>query len=406
MRRINVGHIEIGPQEKKAVIDVLDSGRISEGAKTREFEEKWAKYIGTKYCVATSSGTAALITALTSLKYIYALEKRPKVITSPLTYISDANAIKLSGFEPVFVDIDPDSYCITPEAIEKHLRKAKDKNKYSIILAVDLMGYPARMAEIKIIAKKYNLLVIDDAAEAHGSVEKGKKCGSQADAGIFSFYIAHNLSAGEMGAITTNDLKVYQMAKKVKANGRYCKCNACLRYQDKCPGLHHNKDKDDFDPRFLHDVIGYNFKVMEFQTAIACVQISKVDKIIKQRQNNVRQLNEGLRGFSGILQLPLFDENVSYLAYPLVVKKPEIILRKELRAALEKKGIETRPIFGCIPTQQPAYAYLKKHYQNILPNADFIGRNGFYIACHQYLEKNDINYIIDSFHNILENNNG
>ena len=406
MKKINVGNIEIGEREKKAVLKVLDSGRISEGVKTREFEKKWADYIGSKYCVATSSGTAALITVLTALKYLHGLEGRPKVITSPLTYISDANALTLTGFKPVFVDVDPVTFCITPENIKKLLSKAKDKSKYSMILAVDLMGYPARLDEIKKIAKEYNLLVVDDAAEAHGSVYKGKKCGSSADAGVFSFYIAHNLSAGEMGAVTTDDYKLYHLCKKVKTNGRYCKCDVCLRHQEKCPAMQDYSQDGDLDPRFLHDIVGYNFKVTEFQPAIACVQIMNIDKIIRKRQDNLKFLNRGLKKLSGVLQLPLFNKDVSYLAYPIVIKRPNIISRRELRIKLEKNGIETRPIFGCIPTQQPAYCHLKEEYKNILPNADYIGANGLYIGCHQYLKRGDLDYIISVFNKIIKEHNG
>ncbi|MDD5476679.1 MAG: DegT/DnrJ/EryC1/StrS family aminotransferase [Candidatus Omnitrophica bacterium] len=405
MKKINVGNIEIGERERRAVIKVLDSGRISEGEKTREFEKRWADYIGSKYCVATSSGTAALITVLTALKYLHALEGRPKVITSPLTYISDANALTLTGFKPIFVDVDPVTFCITPENIRNYLRKAKDKSEYSMILAVDLMGYPARLDEIKKIAQEYNLLVIDDAAEAHGSVYRGKKCGSNADAGVFSFYIAHNLSAGEMGAITTDNYELYHFCKKVKTNGRYCKCDICLRHQEKCPSLRGYSGEGDFDPRFLHDIVGYNFKITEFQSAIACVQIEDVNKIIKKRQDNLSYLNQGLKELSGILQLPLFSKNVSYLAYPVVIKKPEVISRRELRIKLEKNGIETRPIFGCIPTQQPAYSHLKEEYASVLPNADYIGANGFYIGCHQYFKRRDLDYIISTFKKIIKERN-
>lgn len=401
-RKISVGWLEIGKKEKDAVNEVLDSGRISEGQKTYEFERKWAEFIGVKYCVATSSGTAALITSLTALKYIDKLEKRPKVITTPLTYISNANAAVLSGFEPVFVDIDPNTFCITPENIEETLEKADDVNQYSVILPVDLMGYPVELDKIKKIAHKYGLIIIEDAAEAHGTTYKGKTCGSDADAGVFSFYIAHNIQAGEMGAITTNNYDIYRLSKKIKTNGRFCECNICTRSKGFCPSLQSYKGEDDFDPRFLHDVIGYNFKTMEFQPAIGIVQLENIEKIIKKRQQNVKYLNDGLDEFSHLLQLPLYHEEVSYLAYPIVIKKPELISRKRLRIDLEKRGIETRPLFGCIPTQQPAYSYLKEQYEGRLPNAEYIGMNGFYTGCHQYLTDDDLDYVIENFKDILK----
>ena len=227
MERIKVGDFKIGLEEKKAIDEVLNSRRISEGEKTKKFEEEWAKFIGTKYCVATSSGAGALITVLTALKYLYKLENRPKVITSPLTYIADVSALSVTGFEPIFVDINPETFCITPENIERHLSSITDPEDYSMILPVDLMGYSAELNKIKEIAKKYNLLVLEDAAEAHGTVYNGEKCGSNANAGIFSFYIAHNIQAGEMGAITTNSYDIYRLSKKIKAQGRACECLVC-----------------------------------------------------------------------------------------------------------------------------------------------------------------------------------
>jgi len=402
IRQIPVGWLEIGEKEKNVINEILESGRISEGKKTYEFEKKWSEFIGAKYCVATSSGTAALITGLTALKYHYKLENRPKVITSPLTYISDANAIVLSGFEPIFVDIDPNTFNITPEGIEKCLKNSNDISKFSIVLPVDLMGYPVKLDQVKQIAQKYNLHVLDDAAEAHGTTYKGKKCGSDADIGVFSFYIAHNIQAGEMGAVTTNNYDLYLLSKKIKTNGRFCECETCTRDKGFCPSLNSYKGEDDFDPRFFHDIIGYNFKTMEFQAAIGIVQLEKIEEIISKRLEIVKYLNEHLEEFSHFLQLPLFQEEVSYLAYPIVIKKPEFISRRKLRTELEIRGIETRPLFGCIPTQQPAYSYLKEKYSGKLPNAEYIGANGFYIGCHQYLTKEDLDYIINSFKDILK----
>lgn len=400
--KIRVGDFQLGNEEKRAINGVLDSGRFSEGPRVREFEEKWANYIGTKYCVITSSGAGALITVLTALKCLYKLENRPKVITSPLTYIADASALSLTGFEPVFVDINPETFCIIPENIERHLSTVTDPENYSIILPVDLMGYSVELDKIKQIAEKHNLLVLEDAAEAHGTVYNGRKCGSDADAGVFSFYMAHNIQAGEMGAITTDNYEIYRLARKIKAQGRACECLICTRDKGICPLIQNYKGDDDFDPRFTHELIGYNFKVMEYQPALALVQLEKIDWIINKRQENVKYLNNGLKEYSDLFQLPLYSAKVSYLAYPIIIKKPEVISRKKLRFELEKRGIETRPLFGCIPIQQPAYSYLRKNYEGKLSNAEYVGKNGFYIGCHQYLNRDDLDYIIRTFKTILE----
>jgi CDP-6-deoxy-D-xylo-4-hexulose-3-dehydrase len=404
MIKIPVGDFKIGEEEKKAIIDVLDSGKISEGKRVKEFEIEWAKFVGTKYAICLSSGTAALIAGLTALKYRKDLNIKPnsKVITTPLTYIATSNAISLSGFEPVYVDINKETFGITPEAIKELLEKADDPSEYSIILPVHLMGYPCDMKAINKIAKEYGLITFEDSAQAHGTTYEGKKTGSLSLLSDFSFYIAHNIQAGEMGAITTDDLEIIKLVRKIKSNGRMCDCSVCVRGEGKCPKLFSYKGEDDFDPRFTHDMIGYNFKVMEFQAALGLTQLKKADWIIEKRRENVKYLNKGLEKFSDILQLPKYDENISYLAYPIVIKKPEKISRKKLRQELEQKGIETRPLFGCIPTQQPAYYHLREKYNGKLPNAEYVGLNGFYIGCHQYLKKEDLDFIIKEFENILQ----
>jgi len=409
LRRIHVGDFKLGEDEKKAITEVVESGRISEGTKVRDFEREWAKFVGTGYAICVNSGTSALIAGLTALRY-YAHQSQElkirnenpkKIITTPITYIATSNAIVLSGYEPVYVDVDIETFCITPDSIRSYLEKVEDPTTYFAIVPVHLMGFPCDMDEINKIAKSYGLYVIEDAAQAHGTIYKGKRTGSLSILSIFSFYIAHNIQAGEMGAVNTNEKEIWRLVGKLKANGRLCDCYICKRSEGKCPKMLSYMGDDDFDPRFTHDMVGYNFKTMEFQAALALAQLQRVEWIIQKRRENVRYLNEGLDGFSDILQLPKYDNNISYLAYPVIIKNPSKISRKKLRHELEKNGIETRPLFGCIPTQQPAYAHLYKTYKGKLPNAEYIGSNGFYIGCHQYLNDDDLAYVIKIFKDIL-----
>jgi len=404
MKVIHVGDFILGDHEKSAINEVLDSGRLSEGKKVREFEIAFAKFIGTKYAIAVSSGTSALIAGLTALLYSPEPRVKPgtKVITSPVTYIATTNAIVKTGLTPIYVDIDKKYFGITPENIKEHLETVDDTEQYSLVLPVHLMGYPCDMDEINKIAKKYGLQTFEDSAQAHGTIYKGKKTGSLSLLSDFSFYIAHNIQAGELGAVTTDDYDIVRLIKKIKANGRMCDCAICTRTTTGCPRIKNYKGDDDFDPRFTHDMIGYNFKTMEFQAALGLSQLEKADWITRRRQENVKYLNEELEKYSDIFQLPEYFDTVSYLAYPIVINKPEKISRKKLRTALEKMDVETRPLFGCIPTQQPAYNYLKNQYEGKLPNAEYIGLNAFYIGCHQYLERSDLDQIIQTFDIIMK----
>ena len=404
MRRVFVGDFRIDQEERRAIEEVLDIGRLSEGQKTQEFEKLFGRYIGTKYCIATNSGTSALIAGLTALKYHSKtnVKKKSKVITTPLSYVATSNAISLCGLEPIFVDIDRFTFGITPENIERCLKRHKNTKNFSIILPVHLFGFPCDMDAINSIAQKYGLIVVEDSAQAHGSVYKGRKTGTYSLFSIYSFYIAHNIQAGEMGSVNTDDIELMRLVKKIKANGRLCDCSICTRNRGICPRMQEsNSSTDDSDPRFTHDIIGYNFKIMETQAALAISQVKKADSIFNKRLQNVHYLNRYLEKYADIIQIPPFSRDVSYLAYPIVIKDPAVIRRKRLRFELEKRGIENRPLFGCIPTQQPAYNYLKPLYQGKLPNAEYIGQNGFYIGCHQYLEKDDLDYIVSVFDELL-----
>lgn len=395
---IKIGDYRISEDERKLVNEVLDSHRISEGQKVKLFETKWAEFIGKKYAMLFNSGTSALIAGLTALLYNknFNVKEGNKVITTPVTYIATSSAILKSNLKPVYVDIDKKTFNITPENIKSHLEEIDDVKNYSLILPVHLMGYACDMDKINKIAKDNGLLVFEDSSQAHGTLYNGEKVGSLSLLSSFSFYIAHNIQAGEMGAITTDDLDIIKLLKKIKANGRMCDCPVCMRAQGKCP----HKLKS-YDPRFTHDIIGYNFKITEFQAALALAQLEKVDWIIKKRQDNLKILNEGLEKYSDLLELPIYSNKISYLAYPLVIKKPDKISREKLTSELEKNGIETRPLFGCIPTQQPAYSMFREKYKNKLPNAEYVGLNAFYIGCHQYLSQDDLDYITKTFSLVL-----
>jgi len=141
---------------------------------------------------------------------------------------------------------------------------------------------------------------------------------------------------------------------------------------------------------------------MEFPAALGIFQVKKADWIFKERQKNVKYLNQGLKELEDLFYLPVFNKDISYLAYHLIIKEDANIKRKYVREELEKRGVENRPLFGCIPTQQPCYEYLKNTYINKLPVANYVGKNAFYIGCHQYLKKDDLDYIINVFLDIYK----
>jgi perosamine synthetase len=366
--QIRIGDYQTTPEDEEIVLKVLRSNRLSEGKYVSEFEEKWADFCGTKYSVLTNSGTSALICSLEVLKNF---TTKRTVLTTPVTFIATVNAIVLSGYEPVFSDVNRETFCIEPCVGQ------------DIFMPVHLYGYPVDMDNFN-----YKFM-IEDAAEAHGTLYKGCRAGSLGLMGCFSFYIAHNIQVGDMGAVTTNSKEVYKELKKVKAHGRMCECPVCNRLQGKCP----HKDKG-FDPRFTHTRIAYNFKTTEIQAALGLNQLKKADEILQKRQENVKYLNEGLAGIPE-LQLPKHDPTVSYLAYPVIIKEPGIN-RDAFLNRLTNAGVENRPFFSCIPLQQPAYAYMAEKWEGKLPNAEWLGSRGWHIGCHQYLTKEELDKMIEA----------
>ena len=256
------------------------------------------------------------------------------------------------------------------------------------------MGQPCKIDKIRDFAEENCLLLFEDACQAHGTKYKGKMDGSFGDLSCFSFYVAHNIQAGELGCVCTDNEETYKLVKSLKANGRVCTCKTCTRHKGTCPNVNMR-----FDPRFTSNHVGFNFKTTDFCTALARVQLRKADENLKKRYENVRYLNEGLQDLG--LQLPKLSKDISYLEYCMVPETEE--QSKMLRLGLEKAGIETRPLYGCIPLHQPSYSHLKKQYEGKLPVAEEIGLKTFYTGCHQYLKQKDLDRIIKTIKRLMKN---
>jgi len=248
----------IGEEEKKAVIAVLESGRLAQGPRVQEFEEKFAALCGVKHGVATSSGTTALLTAL----LVHGIGPGDEVITTPFTFIASANSIRFTGARPVFVDIDESSYNIDPALIEEKITP-----RTKAILPVHLYGNPCDTERIMEVADRHELVVIEDACQAHGASIKGRKVGSYGT-GCFSFYPTKNMTTAEGGMITTDDEEVAQRARLMR---------------------HHGQSQ-----LYYHEAPGYNFRMTELQAALGLVQLEKLPEWTRKRIENAAYLTERL----------------------------------------------------------------------------------------------------------------
>ena len=249
--KVSIASPVIEEEEINAVIDVMKSGMIAQGPKVIEFEEEFAKYVGAKYGIATNSGTSALHVALLAA----GIGEGDEVITTPFTFAATGNSILYTGARPVFVDIDPETFTIDPAKIEEAIT---DKTK--AIMPVQLYGQAADMEPIMKIAKEHDLIVIEDAAQAHGAEYNGEKVGNLGDMACFSFYPTKNMTTSEGGMITTNSEEFAENAKVFRAHGSATK--------------------------YHHDVLGYNFRMTDIAAAIGLEQLKKIDSFNAKRIEN------------------------------------------------------------------------------------------------------------------------
>ena len=314
MKFIPISQPSIGAKEIDCVTDAVTSGWVSSLGKYIDmFEEKFALYCGTKYAVATSNGTTALHLALVAL----GVTAEDEVIIPDLTFVATGSAVRYIGAKVITVDIDEDTLCISPEAIEKTITP-----KTKAIIPVHLYGHPANMEEINKIAKEYNLFVIEDAAEAHGAEVNGKKVGSLSNAGVFSFYGNKIITSGEGGMITTDDEEVY---KKM----RYLRDHAM------------SKEK-----RYWHTEVGFNYRMTNLQAALGVAQFERIDELLAKKKEIFEWYRDGLKDVKGIRlnHQASWAKNVYWMVC-LELDGYRESQRDEFIQKLKVKNIDSRPYF-------------------------------------------------------------
>lgn len=356
--------------EKKYLAKCIDTGWISsEGPFVKEFEEKFSSFIGKKYGLAVSSGTAALEVAMGAIK----LKPGDEVIMPSFTIISCALAVVNYGGVPVFVDSEPETWNIDVSKIE-----AKITKKTKAIMPVHIYGHACDMELILKLAEKYKLLVIEDAAEVHGGEYKGKKCGSFSDISCFSFYANKILNCGEGGMVLTDDQKYAERARALR-------------------NLAHSKKK-----RFYHQEVARNYRLTNLQAAIGVTQLKNIKKLIKIKRENAQKYTERLKDIKG-LQLPTekdWAKNV-YWMYSIVLDEKTGFTAETFAKKLAKKGIATRPFFYPLHLQ-PVWKNLKlKIKKGNYPVAERLAKQGLYLPSGLALTEKQIEKVCKAVKNLL-----
>ena len=365
--------IDFDEREKRAVSDVLDSKWLSMGEKTREFEERFSLYTGTPFALATTNCTTALHMALISLE----IGKGDEVIVPSLTFVATSNAILYTGAKPVFADIvSLKNPLMDPEDIERKITK-----RTKAIMVMHYAGYPCDMKKIQSLAKRNGLYIIEDAAHAVGSYHGDTMCGTVGDVGCFSFFANKNLPVGEGGMLVTRHQKIYDRASKLRSHGM-----TSLTW-DRARGHSYSYDVVD---------LGYNYRTTEVSSALGIVQLGKLRKNNKRRDNifagYLRRLShcgDLVIPFSGLVEQGRYARHL----FPIVLDKR--IDRLSFMSRLKKQGIQTSIHYPPVHT----FSYYRKSLQKFqalnLHNTEEYGNRVVTLPMHPLLKRDDIREICD-----------
>lgn len=350
---------------KEAIQNVekaLESGWLSSsGPFVAEFEDTFAHYIGSKHAITVSSGTAALHLSLLA----YNIGPDDEVIVPAFSMGAVWMSVLQTGAKPIFVDCEPETFNINPGKIEEKITK-----KTKVIIVVHTYGHPADMDTITPIARKHALTIIEDAAEAHGSKYKGKQCGSLSDIAAFSFYANKLITTGEGGMVVTNNEKIAEKVRKLK-------------------DLSHSPEK-----RFIHDGIGFNYRMTNLQSAVGLGELSHVEEYFEKKRTVAAKYSKALSKIPGI-QVPIEKSwaKSNFWMYTILVDKEKFGMDKdELRTTLSSRGIDTRDFFYP-PHAHPALKDVVEKNESF-PVAERIAQEGLYLPSGLALTDKQVEYVI------------
>jgi perosamine synthetase len=359
----------VGESEIKYVMECLRTGWISsEGRFIHEFEDRWAAYCGMAHGVAVSNGTVALEIAMACLD----LQPGDEVILPTFTIISCAQAVTMNGLKPVLVDSDPRTWCMDVNQVE-----AKITPRTRAIMPVHIYGHPVDMDPLINLAQKYNLVIIEDAAEVHGAEYKGRKCGGLGDLGCFSFYANKIITTGEGGMILTGDALQAERLRDLR--------NLCFK-----------KER-----RFYHTELGHNYRLTNLQAAIGLAQLERIEESVTKKRWMGAAYTERLKEIRA-LQLPIEEpwaKNV-YWMYGIVLDEVTGMNAVEFARRLAELGVMTRPFFLGMH-EQPVLQQMGLFHGERYPVAEHIARQGLYLPSGMTLTEAQVDQVCETVVRIL-----
>lgn len=368
----------------KAALEVLSSAKYIMGENVIEFEKEFANYVGVKHAISVGNGTDALVLALKAM----GIKSGDEVITTPFTFFATAEAISAVGAVPVFVDVDKETFNIDVTKIEE-----KITNKTKAIIPVHIFGQAADMDEINKIAKKHNLLVLEDACQAIGGKYKGKNIGALADAACFSFFPTKNLGcAGDGGMIVTDNDDIAIIARALRTHGSgengqkaYNLLNNITEEVKTAEGA----DDTVYNPlKYYNYLIGYNTRLDAIQAALLRIKLKEIDKWNAKRREIVKIYNDALQNSDYVT--PFCREDVEHVYHMYILQSEK---REEVIAKLKKAGVATGVYY-------PIPLHLQKVYKDLgykegdMPVAEYLSHRTFAIPVYPELTKEQVEYIL------------
>ncbi|WP_122088972.1 DegT/DnrJ/EryC1/StrS family aminotransferase [Halalkalicoccus subterraneus] len=352
---IPIANPDIGEGEQEAVADVLDSGYIASGDVVTDFEEEFAAFCEADRGVATANGTAALHATCEALDV-----RGQAVVTTPFSFVATANSIRLAGGEPVFADIDPETYNLDPDAAEAILRERED---VAAIMPVHLYGLPAAMDRFVELGEEYDVAVIEDAAQAHGATVDGRPVGSIGDVACFSFYPTKNMTTGEGGMVTTDDPEIEAGVRQFINHGR------------------------DGSAQYAHTSVGHNLRLTNIAAGIGRVQLDRLEEFTEARQDNARRLTDGLSD-TGV-ETPVVPDDRTHVYHQYTVRTED---RDGLKEALERADVGSKVYYPTCIHELAAY----DGYSADVPNASRACDEVLSLPVHPHVSADDIDRIVDA----------
>lgn len=357
VNRIRIAQPGLSDLEKDAVMAVLESGQLAQGPVVADFETRFAEFCGVKHAVAVSSGTAGLHLALLA----HGIGPGDEVITAPFTFIASANAILYVGAKPVFADVEDQTFCIDPAAVEAAITP-----RTRAILPIHLYGHPAPMPELEAIARRHGLLIVEDAAQAHGAAINGRKAGTFGASAVFSLYPTKNMMAAEGGLVTTNDDDTADRLRMLRSHG------ASTTYE--------------------HEMLGYNFRLSDLHAAIGRGQLARLPGFNAARRRHADVLTEGLTGIDGVIT-PVERAGYHHVFHQYTVRVPG--RRDELQQKLAEREVESRVYYPKPVHQQPLYR--ERGYGNAsFPVSERLSQEVLSLPVHPALTDDDLQRVIEA----------